>query len=172
MWFEFLSDGQVEGSQIARTFGSNVADSCHIWPRYGMAKHIWAKLSPYMLCHGFLLGIFFWMNFCIEVYGPDDTTQMQTYVAWLWHTVEYVSFVNIWYLLGKTHITCFSHVRPVYGRLHLSPFNNAIGCFVSALIPIGGFLKFPSLFPSQFPLYNKSLCPTFSYLQVSALLVF
>ncbi len=44
---------ETKETQIARTFGTNVADSYHIWPRYGMAEHIWAKLSPYMFCHSF-----------------------------------------------------------------------------------------------------------------------
>ncbi len=56
-------------------------------------------------------------------------------MAWLWHTME---CVNIWFLFGKTHINCYNHVWQVSGSPHLSPFNNAIGCFVSSLIPIGG----------------------------------
>ncbi len=43
-------------TQIARTFGPNVADSCLIWPRYGTVEHIWAKLSPYMFFHSFRIG--------------------------------------------------------------------------------------------------------------------
>ncbi len=52
-----------------------MADSYHICPRYGMAEHIWAKLSPNMFLE--LEGILFWMTICFEVYGPDDSTQMR-----------------------------------------------------------------------------------------------
>ncbi len=67
----------------------------------------------------------------------------EPYVAWLWHTREYVNHkVNIWLLFGKTHINYYSHEWQVSGSPQLSIFNNAIGCFVSCLIPIGGLLKF------------------------------
>ncbi len=67
----------------------------------------------------------------------------EPYVAWLWHTIEYVNHkVNIWLLFGKTHINYYSHEWQVSDSPQLSIFNNAIGCFVSCLIPIGGLLKF------------------------------
>lgn len=50
--------------------------------------------------------------------------------------------VNIWLLFGKTHITCCSHVWQGSGSPHLNRFSNAISCFVSSLIHVGGLLKF------------------------------
>ncbi len=78
------------------------------------------------------------MTICFEEYGPHDSTQMRAiYGLAMPHHGMCKLMVNIWLLFGKTQTSIV-----MCGSPHLSPFNNAIGCFVSSLIPIGGLLKF------------------------------
>ncbi len=83
-------------AQIARTFGPNVADSGHIWPRYGMAEHIWAKLSPYLFCHSFRIGgnsLLDDNNF--EVYGPYFLINLRINNTTLHFPIAYNAYAKV-----------------------------------------------------------------------------